>query len=213
MRTGDPEPTKINRNQLAIMWGNTRNDQAGPTAKVSLKGELCEHGELAAHETSNHRRRTLSIQHVKTALRAFAIASAFALAAPGEAVAQEESLYKRVGGYDVIAVVAADFTKGLGGDPVLKPYFFARSDDSRRRILQMFRELLCAEAGGPCLYVGRDMKTAHVGLKMGETEWTALMKLWGEILDRHKLEGRNKDGMIEIFAKYKGDILGASGAR
>jgi hemoglobin len=61
----------------------------------------------------------------------------------------EDSLYRRVGGYDVIASIATDFTKGLGGDPVLRPYFFARSSDSRQRILQMFRELLCADAGGP----------------------------------------------------------------
>ncbi|MEZ5854521.1 MAG: group 1 truncated hemoglobin [Hyphomicrobiaceae bacterium] len=155
----------------------------------------------------------MSIRHITASLRAVAIASAFALLAHGQASAQDESLYKRIGGYDVIAAIATDFTKGLGGDPVLRPYFFARSADSRRRILQMFRELLCADAGGPCFYVGRDMKTAHVGLKMGETEWTALMKLWGEILDRHKLEGRNKDGMVEIFAKYKGDILGAASAK
>jgi hemoglobin len=126
------------------------------------------------------------------------------------AAQSQESLYKRVGGYDVLAAVAADFTKGLGMDPVLKPYFFARSDDSRRRILQMFRELLCADAGGPCFYVGRDMKTAHIGLKMGEPEWEALMKLWGEILDRHKLAGNEKTEMIAIFAKYKADIFSAA---
>jgi hemoglobin len=146
-------------------------------------------------------------------MRALAVLIALALAAHGEVRSQEQTLYKRVGGYDSIAVIAADFTKGLGGDPVLKPYFFARSDDSRRRILQMFRELLCADAGGPCIYVGRDMKTAHIGLKMGETEWTALMNLWGAILDRHKVEGREKDEMVQIFAKYKGDILGTTAAK
>jgi hemoglobin len=155
----------------------------------------------------------MRIGYVTSSLRAFALVGALALSAHGQARAQEQSLYKRVGGYDVIAVIAADFTKGLGGDPVLKPYFFARSDDSRRRILQMFRELLCADAGGPCIYVGRDMKTAHIGLKMGETEWTALMNLWGAILDRHKLEGREKDEMVQMFARYKGDILGAAAAK
>jgi hemoglobin len=155
----------------------------------------------------------MRVLHVASTLSALAVASVLALGAPGEIRAQDSSLYKRVGGYDAIAVIAADFTKGLGSDPVLKPYFFARSDDSRRRILQMFRELLCSDAGGPCIYVGRDMKTAHVGLKMGEGEWTALMNLWGAILDRHKIEGRNKDEMVQIFAKYKEDILGAAGAK
>ena len=155
----------------------------------------------------------MRVRHIASTLSALAVAGIIALGAPGQGHAQEPSLYKRVGGYDAIAVIAADFTKGLGGDPVLKPYFFARSDDSRRRILQMFRELLCSDAGGPCIYVGRDMKTAHIGLKMGEGEWTALMNLWGAILDRHKIEGRDKDEMVLIFAKYKNDILGAAGAK
>ena len=126
----------------------------------------------------------------------------------GAAHAQSnETLYRRVGGYDVIAAIAADFTRGLGTDPVLRPYFFARADDSRRRILQMFRELLCADTGGPCLYVGRDMKTAHVGLPIGETEWTALMSLWGRILDQHKIIGTEKTDMVQVFAKYRDTIV------
>jgi hemoglobin len=145
----------------------------------------------------------LSIAYATQLCRAAVVVAALALTANGQARSQEQSLYKRVGGYDAIAVIAADFTKGLGGDPVLKPFFFARSDDSRRRILQMFRELLCSDAGGPCIYIGRDMKTAHIGLKMGETEWTALMNLWEAILDRHKIDGREKNEMIQIFAKYK----------
>jgi hemoglobin len=119
----------------------------------------------------------------------------------------EDSLYRRVGGYDVIASIATDFTKGLGGDPVLRPYFFARSSDSRQRILQMFRELLCADAGGPCNYIGRDMKTAHAGLKFGEPEWDALMALWDRTLEAHELAPSEKDDMVEIFAGYKGDIF------
>lgn len=138
-----------------------------------------------------------------------ALAAVFLMQAAGSAFAQTSAttLYKRVGGYDVIAAIALDFTKGLGGDPVLKPYFFPRADDSRRRILQMFRELLCSDAGGPCIYVGRDMKTAHAGIKMGEPEWGALMKLWGEVLDRHNLAAQEKVEMVQIFAKYKKDMI------
>lgn len=123
------------------------------------------------------------------------------------AQSDDDSLYKRVGGYDVIAAIATDFTKGLGGNDRLRPYFFARSDDSRRRILQMFRELLCADAGGPCDYIGRDMKTAHAGLKFGEPEWTALMELWGDTLDKHELEAQEKSEMMQIFAGYKSEIF------
>ena len=126
---------------------------------------------------------------------------------PAWAQAGDDTLYKRVGGYDVIAAIATDFTKGLGGDPLLRPYFFARSSDSRQRILQMFRELLCADAGGPCNYIGRDMKTAHAGLRFGEPEWAALMVLWSKTLDDHQLADPEKAEMMQIFEGYKDDIF------
>lgn len=120
---------------------------------------------------------------------------------------REETLYRRVGGYDALARIGADFTRSLGTDQTVQPFFFARSDDSRRRILQAFVLLLCADTGGPCFYTGRDMKSAHVGLKMGEAEWNAVMRLWGEALDRHKISGTDKSEMVQVFAKYRDDIM------
>ncbi len=34
-------------------------------------------------------------------------------------------------------------------------------------------EQICALAGGPCIYIGRDMKTSHRGLGITEEEWKA----------------------------------------
>jgi hemoglobin len=152
-------------------------------------------------------------RRVKWCLRAVCLVLfGLTIGMPRTALSQGDTLYKRVGGYEAIAAIAADFTKGLGTDPVLRPYFFARSDDSRRRILQMFRELLCADAGGPCIYAGRDMTTAHKGLPIGDQEWTALMALWDAILTRHGVEGRNKADMIALFANYR-DVIVSSQPR
>jgi hemoglobin len=128
-----------------------------------------------------------------------------------QAQAPADTLYQRVGGYDALARLGGDFTRSLGTDPTVGKYFFPRSDDSRRRILQAFVLLLCADTGGPCFYTGRDMKSAHAGLRMGDTEWEAVMRLWGEALDRHKIGGANKAAMVQVFAKYRGDIM--SGAK
>ena len=128
-----------------------------------------------------------------------------------QAQAPAETLYQRVGGYDALAKLGADFTRSLGTDPTVRPFFFARSDDSRRRILQAFVLLLCQDSGGPCFYTARDMKSAHAGLKMGDAEWDAVMRLWGEALDRHKITGANKAEMVQVFAKYRGDIMSGAG--
>lgn len=157
----------------------------------------------------------LCMSLLSSKVRCFALVLGVALLVAGSAVRAQgaaETLYQRVGGYDALAKLGADFTRSLGTDPAVGPFFFARSDDSRRRILQAFVLLLCQDSGGPCFYTGRDMKAAHVGLKMTDGHFDAVMRLWGEALDRHKITGANKAEMTQVFAKYRGDIMSGAGS-
>src|SRR4051812_45387602 len=81
------------------------------------------------------------------------------------ALAEDKSLYQRIGGYDAIAAVTDDFLARLEKDDKLGRFFQGVSDDdSVIRIRQHVIDLVCAQTGGPCKYTGRDMKTAHAGL-------------------------------------------------
>src|SRR5215831_17438031 len=76
-------------------------------------------------------------------------------------LAQEKpSLYQRLGKYDVIAGIVDDFLSHIRSDPQFSR-FTGRSQDSLKRARQLFVDQLCALSGGPCIYIGRDMKTAH----------------------------------------------------
>ncbi len=79
--------------------------------------------------------------------------------------AQEKtaSLYERMGRYDAISTVADEYLRGIRSDPQFAR-FSGRGADSMCRAKQLLKDQLCAMAAGPCLYVGRDMKTVHVGL-------------------------------------------------
>ncbi len=81
-----------------------------------------------------------------------------------------DSLYKRIGGYDAIAAVADNFVPRMVKDPVLGKCF-VHSQDSLMRIRQLAVDQICAVTGGPCIYIGRDMKTAHKGLGITGAEW------------------------------------------
>src|SRR5437867_1963729 len=85
------------------------------------------------------------------------VASAFAADMP------QKSLYQRLGGYDAIAAVTDDFIGRLATNKQLARFFAGHSKDSLGRIRQHVVEQICAAAGGPCLYTGRDMKTSHQG--------------------------------------------------
>src|ERR1700694_5392146 len=70
-----------------------------------------------------------------------------------------ESLYHRLKGYDAIAAVADDFIGRVAADPRFEKFFAGFSVDSKKRLRQHLVDQLCAAAGGPCIYTGRDMKT------------------------------------------------------
>ena len=72
-------------------------------------------------------------------------------------------LYERLGGYDAITAVADDLMPRLMRDPQLGRFWAHRGDDGLAREKQLLVDFLCASAGGPLYYRGRDMKLTHIG--------------------------------------------------
>jgi len=96
----------------------------------------------------------------------------------------------------------------MRADPRLQRFRLGRSADSRARSRQLLIDQLCALAGGPCVYIGRDMKTSHAGLEITESEWEANMQYIVRALDEHKIPAREKAEFVELFERYKADIVG-----
>ena len=116
------------------------------------------------------------------------------------------SLYTRIGGYDAISVVADEYLRGIRSDPQFAR-FTGRGADSLRRAKQLLKEQLCVLTGGPCSYIGRDMKTAHSGLGINAEEWTANMKHMAAALDRAKISGQEKTEFLAIVDSLKPQIV------
>ena len=99
----------------------------------------------------------------------------------------EKSLYQRVGGYDALALVVDDFIGRLFSDKRFEKFFAGFSNDSKKRIRQHILDQFCAATGGPCIYMGRDMKTTHGGLGITEPDWDAAAKHLVGSLDKFKV--------------------------
>jgi hemoglobin len=125
----------------------------------------------------------------------------------GSASHGEQSLYQRLGGYDVIAAVVDDLFAEMRADPQLARFAAARGVDSRNRSRQLTVDQLCALAGGPCVYIGRDMKTSHAGLGITRKEWEATITHLEKALERHKIHGKEKEEFVELFERYRGEIV------
>ena len=119
------------------------------------------------------------------------------------------SLYKRLGGYDAIAAVSDDFIGRLASDKQLSRFLVGLSTDSQKRLRQLVVDQLCAATGGPCLYIGRDMKTAHGGLNITESDWDLTVKHLIASLDKFKVPEKEKNEFLALASSLKPDIVQA----
>ena len=117
------------------------------------------------------------------------------------------SLYKRLGGYDAIAAVSDDFVVRLVSDKQIGRFLIGLSDSSKARLRQNFVDFVCQATGGPCVYVGRDMKTVHKGIGITAADWDLSVKLFIETLDKFKVPQKEKDELLAAVSSLKADIV------
>jgi len=87
----------------------------------------------------------------------------------------DRALYHRLGGYDAVAAFVDELLGRLLRDPQLAPYWRGKCLESLRKDRQLLVDFLAMATGGPVFYFGRDMKTSHAGLGIGETEWRSFV--------------------------------------
>lgn len=121
--------------------------------------------------------------------------------------ADSPSLYKRLGGYDAIAAVTDDFIGRMATDKSLGRFFVGHSKESLARIRQLVVDQLCAATGGPCVYIGRDMKSAHQGMGISEADWNAAAAHLVATLDKFKVPAKEKSEVLAAVSSLKNDIV------
>jgi len=138
---------------------------------------------------------------------AFILATLTAGLFAGSAGAQEKTLYQRLGGYDAIAAVTDEFIGRLASDEQEKRFFIGFSTDSKMCIRQLIVDLICKSTGGPCLYSGRDMKTAHAGAGITKSDWDRTLKIFGEVLNKFKVPDKEQQEIAALLTPLEKDIV------
>jgi len=121
----------------------------------------------------------------------------------------QETLYSRLGGYDAISAVVSDLLPRLQQDSLLAHFWQRRPEDSLQRSKQLLIDFLCANAGGPVYYTGRDMKTSHKGMRLSEADWSAFMKHLHATLDTFKVPQPERDELVGFIQSTKNDMVEA----
>jgi truncated hemoglobin YjbI len=131
----------------------------------------------------------------------------------GRAVPDRATLYERLGGYDAIAAVADDLLSRLKADPRLARFWQHRGEDGVRREKQLLIDFLCASAGGPLYYTGRDMKTVHRGMGIDEGDWSAFLGHLDATLEKFQVPPPERDAVAAFVQGTKADIVEGPAAR
>ena len=118
-----------------------------------------------------------------------------------------DSLYTRLGGYDALATVADHLLSRLTSDPQLGRFWKHRGEDGVRREKQLLIDFLCASAGGPLYYVGRDMKTSHRGMGISQSDWRAFIGHLEATLDNLHVPAKERAEVLAFIESTRQDIV------
>jgi len=117
------------------------------------------------------------------------------------------SLYRRLGGYDSIATVADRLLSRLMADAQLGRFWQNRGEDGIRREKQLLIDFLCANAGGPLYYTGRDMKTSHRGMGISQRDWEIFFSHVRETLATLEVPTEETAQVCEFIESTKPEIV------
>ena len=121
------------------------------------------------------------------------------------AMMEKKPLYDRLGGKPAITAVVDDFIGNVAGDTRINRRFV---DANIPQLKTMLVDQICQATGGPCTYKGQPMKAAHQGMKITDTEFTALVEDLVKSLDKFKVGAREKNELLGALGGMKGDIVG-----
>jgi hemoglobin len=122
-------------------------------------------------------------------------------------MAAEDSLYRRIGGYDVIATVVDAFLGRLVGDSSMARFVTGMNHERQRRNRQLTLDFLAHAAGGPVLYLGQDMRTAHEGLAISSDEWTRAVEHFRAAVDHAAIAPSESRELLGLFESQREAII------
>ena len=125
-------------------------------------------------------------------------------AAQPEPVVAPKSLYDRLGGEAAIKAVVDEFVANVGADTRINQYFANANLD---RLKEHLVNQIGQASGGPQVYTGRDMKTAHAGMGIDGPAFDALVEDLVKALDKFSVPEQEKGELLAVLGPMKTDIV------
>lgn len=113
-------------------------------------------------------------------------------------------LYDRLGGKSSLSAIIEQFVINVLADTRINGRF-ATTDI--RKLKTSLVDQVCAVAGGPCTYRGRDMKSAHAGMKISREDFKVVVEDLLKALDTLKVPVQEKRELLQLLEPMKKEIV------
>jgi len=146
----------------------------------------------------------------KSADKAFALREALDAIMATQFV--KKPLWDRLGGQPAVEIVVHDFVVATAANPKVN---FTRDGKYKldaagaKKLEQSLVQMISSATGGPLKYEGKDMKTAHAGMKITDDEFNAMLTDFILVLNKNKVPKAEMDELITIVSGTRANIVEA----
>ena len=132
---------------------------------------------------------------------ALAAASAFAAAQTSQ---PDDTLYRALGEKPGLTRLMDDFVPRLFTDPRMQPFF---EGVKQEQLKQQLTDQLCQVSGGPCVYKGADMRSAHANMEITKADFNALVEVLQDAMAAQRIDFRIQNRLLARLAPMHRDIV------
>ena len=118
--------------------------------------------------------------------------------------AKDSSLYIALGEQAGITQLSDDFVTRLVANKRLRPFFEKTNLPNFK--LQL-ADQFCAVSGGPCVYKGADMKSAHANFDIAKADFNALVEVLQQTMDAKGISFGQQNRLLALLAPMHREVI------
>lgn len=124
-----------------------------------------------------------------------------------------KSLYTRLGGHDAVAAVVDDFVNRAAGDPAVNftrkgtPAYWDPTPEHVAMLKKHLTAFIAQATGGPQMYHGKDMASAHKDMQITNAQFNALAADLKASLDKFNVPDKEQNELLAIVETTRSSIV------
>ena len=118
----------------------------------------------------------------------------------------QATLYERLGSEPGIRAFVTDILKLHHQNPVIK-WRYSKAEKSDAALIDLVVDLVASGTGGPQVYKGMDMRTAHKGMWCSEEEFLAVLDDIRKAMEMNHVDPQANAELMAISYGMKAEIV------